>query len=223
MSWSGFMRTVYVLVAFPVLAVSPETTTEVVTLPRETTTETTVVDTKTFTETILSRERVTPPIVTVTDTIVARDIVTETVTVSSPTPTVSHSLDSKRNMCDAKHGIGWAAGYFFSSWMNLFYCDKFSVNTQYYKSMSCSTISQGGVGFSLGAVNNILSSCQEFKALNLSPIQISAFVGFGTASFFKLYGCVQMYQRPEDILKCNELSDHSLTVFSSIGSTIITG
>lgn len=78
--------------------------------------------------------------------------------------------------------------------MNLFYCDKFSVNTQYYKSMSCSTISQGGVGFSLGAVNNILSSCQEFKALNLSPIQISAFVGFGTASFLNymvVFRCIR--------------------------------
>jgi hypothetical protein len=75
----GFTRVIYVLVAFPVLAVSPETTTETVVVA----TETVVVATETVT--------VTAPEQTVT--------VYVDPTPPLPTPTVSH-------MCDTKHGVG---------------------------------------------------------------------------------------------------------------------
>jgi predicted membrane channel-forming protein YqfA (hemolysin III family) len=108
--------------------------------------------------------------------------------------------------------------------MHLSYCDRFSIETQYFRNMACSAIAQGGVGFSLGAINNILSSCHDVKSWNLTPIQASAVVGFFTAGYFKTHGCVYLYQRfpnqsPQDLSKCNEIADHGLNVFSSLGST----
>ena len=216
----GWTKVVYILVAFPVLAASPGTVTETVIVATETAT---VVATETVTvpgETVIEIE---------TATATATVVVTETATPINdtpplPKPTVLDSPNSKANLCDAKHGGGWATGYLISVWLNLFYCDRFNPNTQLYKSMACSAFSQIGIGFSLGAINNIMNSCDEDKSMDLSAIQGTSFVGLGTATFFKLHGCAYMFSRTIDSFsKCNEVSDHSINAFTSVCASVITG
>lgn len=229
MSWMGWSKLAFILVTFPVLAASPES--QVVL--KETTSSTSL--NVHSAPSLVSRPNLVshtfngPVVVVAVPGDYPTHTVTETVTVTSindtpplPTPTVSITLGSKPNMCDAKHGGGWATGYLFSSWVNLFYCDRFPTNTQYFKGMACSAFSQMGVGFSLGAINNVVNACHDVKYMDLSTIQGTSFVGLGTATFFKLYGCAHIFRTVDGLSKCNEVSDHSINAFTSICATVIT-
>lgn len=220
---NGVIKSSLYLVAFPVLAASPESQGVLI----ETTSSTSI---NVHTAPSLATYTFDRPMVIVAGSCTS-PTVTETVTVTSindtpplPTPTVSDSLNSKQpNLCDAKHGGGWATGYLFSTWVNLSYCDRFHPDTQFFKSMACSAFSQMGIGFSLGAINNVVNSCNYAKSMDLSTIQGTSFIGLGTATYFKLHGCATMFRTIGGLSKCNEVSDHSINAFTSMCATVITG
>lgn len=166
---------------------------------------------------------------TVTQTVTLEPAtVTSTLTSIDDTPllpelTLQCTPKSQSSVCDAKHSA-WGAGYLMSAFINLFYCDKFPVENHYFKHMSCNVGSQIGLGFSLGAINNMLSSCKDTKIMDISAIEGTSFVGLGTATYFKLYGCLRFSENNgnlDSLSKCNEIADHAINVFSSVGSLVI--
>lgn len=174
---------------------------------------------------------INPATVTVTDTVITKEMVTPRETVTS-TQTVTHTAtqtntaepcpnntQKEHSMCKPKYAA-WVAGYVFGGYMDLFYCDRYNINNRYFEHMACESLAQGSVGFSLGASTSIMSSCGEI--VPIKAVQGTSFVGLLTAFYFKTYGCVGMF--PDDInghSKCNEITDHAINVFSSVGSTVI--
>lgn len=88
--------------------------------------------------------------------------------------------------------------------------------------MSFSAFSQASIGFSLGAIENIVNSCRDVKSMDISYIKGTSFVGLGTAIYFKLHGCAHAYRTVNGFTKCNEMSDNSINVFTSMCATVIT-
>jgi len=89
--------------------------------------------------------------------------------------------------------------------------------------MACTAFSQTSMGFSLGAINNVVNSCHHVKSMDLSTIQGTSFLGLSTAIYFKLHGRASMFRTADGFTKCNEVSDHSINAFTSICATVITG
>jgi hypothetical protein len=88
--------------------------------------------------------------------------------------------------------------------------------------MACSAFSQMGIGFSLGAINNVVNACGDVKSMDISAIQGTSFVGLMTATYFKIDGCVRISRNADIFSNCNDLSDNGFNVFTSIAATVIT-
>jgi hypothetical protein len=102
--------------------------------------------------------------VTEAATTMPQNTVTATVTVThsaQPEPTCSTSSVHNNKFCTVKHGVSMGISYIFSSTLNLFYCDRFTVNTQFFQNMICSSVSQPGLGISMRLLSNVISDCQS--------------------------------------------------------------
>ena len=181
------------------------------------------------TDTVTSTVSPTPETVTVTSTVSPTPktvTVTSTVSPVDTTPTShegSSTVEGKHesNICEPKYGV-WGVGYFVSTYFNLHLCDRIPINTRPLSHIACSGLSSGAMGVSIGSVCNIISSCKDVRSFDILPVQSTSFVGLGTAILFKTYGCTKFFSnRVESFEKCNGWTDHAITVFSSMGSTIV--
>lgn len=162
---------------------------------------------------------ITPATVTVTDTVINTQTVTHTATQTNTAEPYPKNTQKEHSLCKPKYAA-WVAGYVFGGYLDLFHCDRIDYNNRPFRHMVCESLAQGSIGFSLGASSSIVSSCGEI--VPIQAVQGTSFVGLSTAFYFKTYGCIGMFaDNINSHIKCNEIADHAINVFSSVGSTII--